>query len=192
MNGVPWRCVLIGGESLLIECARTLEQQGHAVVAVVSKAAAVCRWAVEREFRLLTDARELLDPALGPVDMLFSVTNLEVLPAEVIALPTRAAVNFHDGPLPAYAGLNTPVWALLNGEAEHGVTWHLMTREVDRGDVLVERGLPIADGETALTLNAKCFEAGIDSFEELVRGLGAGTLQPRPQTAPLQHYYRRR
>ncbi len=30
------------------------------------------------------------------------------------------AINFHDGPLPRYAGLNTPAWAIINGEAEHG------------------------------------------------------------------------
>ena len=35
---------------------------------------------------------------------------------EVLRLPRRMAINFHDGPLPRYAGLNTPVWALLNGE----------------------------------------------------------------------------
>ena len=73
----------------------------------------------------------------------------------MIALPTRAAINFHDGPLPEYAGLNTPVWALLNGETQHGVTWHLMTREVDRGDILAQRRFDLTDSETALTLNTR-------------------------------------
>ncbi len=31
-----WRCVLIGGESLLIQCAEILQQRGHTVAAVVS------------------------------------------------------------------------------------------------------------------------------------------------------------
>ena len=44
---------------------------------------------------------------------------------DVLALPAKGAINFHDGPLPQMAGLNTPVWALLNGEAEHGISWML-------------------------------------------------------------------
>ena len=129
-----WRCVLVGSESLLIQCAQTLEQQGHQVVAVVSARAAVRKWATERGVRLFRDAKSL--PAatdLLPFDYLFSITNLSVLPEEVIALPTRGAINFHDGPLPEYAGLNTPVWALLHGQAGHGVTWHTMTASVDGG-----------------------------------------------------------
>ena len=107
-------------------------------------------------------------------------------------MPTAAAINFHDGPLPAYAGLNTPVWALLNGESRHGVTWHLMTRRVDEGDIVARREFELADNETALTLNAKCFEAAIDSFEEVLQRIAGGRLGGQAQTAALQRYYRRK
>ena len=120
MNSNPWRCVLIGGESLLIQCAQILEQRGHHVVAVVTTSASIRKWAAERGIRVLSEARLLLQAEdLRPFDYLFSVTNQSVLADEVIALPTRGAINFHDGPLPEYAGLNTPVWALLNGERRH-------------------------------------------------------------------------
>ena len=46
--------------------------------------------------------------------------------AASLELARQGAVNFHDGPLPAYAGLNAPVWAILNREATHGITWHLI------------------------------------------------------------------
>ena len=188
-----WLCVLAGGESLLIECAGALMRQGHRIAAVVTRAPAVQRWAAQQGIRTVPDVRALLAASdLQPFDYLFSITHLSVLPAAAIALPTRAAINFHDGPLPEYAGLNTPVWALLNGEAQHGVTWHLMTAEVDRGDILVERRFDLAEGETELTLNTRCFEAGIESFELLVRGLAEGTLVARSQTTAAQRYYRRR
>ena len=36
---ISWRTVLVGSESLLIQCGQVLEQAGHHVVAVVSTAA---------------------------------------------------------------------------------------------------------------------------------------------------------
>jgi natural product biosynthesis luciferase-like monooxygenase protein len=194
MPATPERqVVLIGGESLLIECAQTLQGAGFGIAAVVSRAAAVRRWAASQKLVLFSQPSQLLSAeAPRGFGYLFSITNLDVLAPEVIALPTRAAINFHDGPLPEYAGLNTPVWALLNGEAQHGITWHLMTREVDRGDILAQRRFDLADNETALTLNTRCFEAAIESFEQVARGLIDGTLVPRAQASAPQRLYKRK
>ena len=183
----------MGSESLLVQCAQTLEQHGHQVVAVVTTRPSIRKWATERGVRVLPDSQALLLARdLLPFDYLFSVTNLAVLSDEVIALPARGAINFHDGPLPEYAGLNTPVWALLNDERSHGITWHMMTAKVDRGDVLAERRFEIADNETALTLNTKCYAAGIEGFEALVAGLAAGGLKPQPQGSEVLKYFGRK
>jgi len=187
------QAVLIGGESLLIECAQTLRLAGFGITAVVSRAPAVRRWAASQKLTLFSDPSQLLSAeAPRGFAYLFSITNLEVLAPEVIALPTRAAINFHDGPLPEYAGLNTPVWALLNGEPQHGITWHLMTRQVDRGDILAQRRFDLADDESALTLNTRCFEAAIESFEQVARGLLDATLVPRVQPSAPQRLYKRK
>ena len=187
-----WRCVLVGSESLLVECASILELKGHQLAAVVTSRPVLHQWAAKKGVRVFTDSRALLAATdLGAFDYLFSITHLEVLSAQTLALPQRAAINFHDGPLPEYAGLNTPVWAIVNGERKHGITWHLMTARVDAGDILVERRFDLAADETALTLNTRCFEAGIDSFGELIDGLANGTIEPRPQLGAPHHLYRR-
>jgi natural product biosynthesis luciferase-like monooxygenase protein len=189
----PMRAAFIGDESLLIQCAQTLEQSGHVIAAVVSRRPAIQRWASQQGVRVLHDARQLCEsPDLQPLDYVFSVTNLSVLPSEVIALARVAAINFHDGPLPEYAGLNTPVWALLNGEREYGITWHLMTDKVDQGAILAQRRFAIDENETALSLNTKCFEAGIAGFEELLPHVAAGDFPARAQTTPPQRYFRRK
>ncbi len=187
------QAVLIGGEALLIECARTLVTQGFGIVAVVSSQATIQRWAKTQGLPCFEKPADLhrADAPRG-FGWLFCITHLEVIAPEVLALATHGAVNFHDGPLPEYAGLNTPVWSLLNGEAEHGVTWHLMTDRVDRGDILAQRRFGLAADETALTLNTRCFEAGIESFEQVARGLAAGTLVARAQATPPQRLYRRK
>jgi folate-dependent phosphoribosylglycinamide formyltransferase PurN len=160
----PFSCYLIGETSLPASCGEILLQGGHAVLGVVSSDADVVRWARERDVPCLepdADLTELL--AREPFDHLFSVNNLRMLPAGVVSAPRVSAINFHDGPLPEYAGLNTPVWALLRGEREYGVGWHVMTTGVDEGEVLEREPVDIAADETALTLNTKCYEAAIRS-----------------------------
>ncbi len=187
-----WRCVLIGAESLLIQCARNLLEAGHCVLAIVTRAEPVRRWASEEGIRVLRSVDDLLtSDDLGGFDYLFSITHLEVLPSAIIRLPQSAAINFHDALLPDYAGLNAPVWALLNGETEHGITWHLMTEKVDRGAILLQQRFLISPEETALSLNAKCFEAGVESFARLIQGLAQGCLIPRPQMQPSLYFYAR-
>jgi natural product biosynthesis luciferase-like monooxygenase protein len=122
-----------------------------------------------------------------PFDYLFSIGNFQILKAEVLRAPRRLAINFHDSPLQRYRGLHTTTWALLNGETRHGVTWHVMTDEIDAGEVLEEEPIEISSRETSFTLNAKCFEAGLKSFTRLVGLLeDADVRPPRPtQRGPL-------
>lgn len=190
MNASP-SCVLIGAESLLIQCGESALRAGWRVAAVVTDRAAVRQWAMKQKLPVFADA-DKLRAEIGEVDYLFSITNLSVLPASVLSLARRAAINFHDGPLPGYAGLNTPAWAILNGEAMHGITWHLMTDLIDRGQILAERAIVLDPEETALTLNAKCFAAGMETFEELVGQIARSSLCPTPQPTRVGRYYGRR
>ena len=185
-------CVLIGAESLLIECGVMLLERGHRISAIVSEQSSVRNWAAERGIRVLASPAELPSADIAPFDILFSITNMSVLEADVLALPRRAAINFHDGPLPEYAGLNTPVQALLNGEQRHAITWHLMTEQVDGGDILVERAFAIDPDETAFSINTKCFGAAIESFTEVLHRIAEERIEGSPQAARSGRYYRKR
>ena len=175
-----FRCVLVGGESLLIQCAESLLQAGHQVDAVISENERILEWAQEKEIKAHKEIKGVTSE-LPAVDYLFSIANLYYLPKALIEFPRLGAINFHDGPLPRYAGLNTPNWALINQEKTHGITWHVMTDEVDAGDILKQRIIDVADNETAFTLNAKCYDAAFQCFEELVSELAAGTETRRAQ-----------
>jgi natural product biosynthesis luciferase-like monooxygenase protein len=185
------RCALIGSEPLLIECAAMLLERGHAVAGIVTDRPAIRDWGAARGIRVLDDMAGLKGAGIGKLDWLFSITNLRIVPADILALPTCAAINFHDGPLPAYAGLNTPVWALLNGEGRHGVTWHLMENQVDTGGVLAARSFDIDPGETALSLNTKCFAAAIESFADLIDDLAAHPVPAAARAGTPVRYYGR-
>ncbi|HBM59542.1 MAG TPA: peptide synthetase [Citreicella sp.] len=180
--------VLIGNESLLVQCAEKLLAAGNRIAAVVTRNRDVAAWAAGRGLDVQPPGRDLAQRLVAPFDWLLSISNLDILPAEVLALPARGAVNFHDGPLPRHAGLNAPVWALIEGETRHGITWHMIEGGVDEGDLLVSRGFDITASDTALTLNTKAYEAAIDSFPELLLQLENG-LRRVPQDLTRRSYH---
>ncbi len=173
---------IIGEGTLLIQCADILLNRGHAVYGIVSENPAIKQWAQSVGIPVIAPRpRESVITALSekPFDYLFSIANLSIIPAEVLRLSGKTAINFHDGPLPRYSGLNATNWALLNQETTHGITWHTMMGTVDSGDILKQQLIEIAPGETAFTLNTKTYEAAIATFPELVDELAEGRTQPR-------------
>ncbi len=177
MSKGHFSCFVIGTESLLLSCAETLRETGQQILGVISDEPSIVAWCTERGVRVISGKGDYT-PILAeqPFDYLLSITNLTIIPAAALKLPRRGAVNFHDGPLPRFGGLYAPAWALMAGEKEYGITWHAMTDAVDEGDIVLQRRFPVDAGETSLSLNTKCFQAGIESFPELVDILaGAGT-----------------
>ncbi|MFF8322863.1 amino acid adenylation domain-containing protein [Streptomyces bobili] len=192
MTAEPFSCVVIGEETLLVECTRLLVARGHTVAAVVSPSAELLDWAEGEGLPAVPFGADLAE-RLTPLrfDYLFSIANLRMLPEEVLALPTRLPVNFHDGPLPRHAGLFATSWAILDGDKQHGVTWHVMNLEADTGDVLKRRAVPVDPAATVHDLDVACFEAGVESFAELVDELAGGTATRTPQDLGLRTYHGR-
>lgn len=177
-------CIIIGNQSLLTQCGEMWLARGYTIGAIVTRADDIRAWATDKGIAV-THPGPGLAGRLGSegCDWLLSVANLSLVSDDVLALATKGAVNFHDGPLPRYAGLNAPVWAILNGETRHGITWHMIEGAVDEGGIVEQRLFDIAPDETALTLNAKCFAAAIDSFDAVIDQLATG--QPALQAQDL-------
>ena len=186
----PLATLLMGDESLTIACGDMLLAGGHQIAAVVTRDAAVRDWATGQGLVVHPDTVSLLDMPVE-ADWLLSIANLRLIPDAVLSLPRRGAINFHDGPLPRYAGLNTPAWAIINGETRHGVSWHLIESGVDTGELLAQRPVEIAEDETAFSLNSKCYAAGMESFSEVLAQLESGELTTTPQDLSQRGYFAR-
>jgi natural product biosynthesis luciferase-like monooxygenase protein len=177
--------LLIGNESLTAECGNRWLERGHVLAGVVTREPRVADWAAGKGLRVVPSGEPVA------VDWVLSVANLSLVPDAVLAAARQGGVNFHDGPLPGYAGLNAPVWALLQGERSLGVTWHLMTAGIDEGEVLARRSFEIEAEDTAFTLNARCFSAALDSFDEVMAAMEAGGQPRQPQGEGARHVWRR-
>ena len=170
----PFSCVLVGNESLLVECAKLLLGRGHGIATVASRNPDVIAWAEGAGIPVVAPGKGVEGRIAGGFDWLLSIANLTVLPEALIARARIGAVNFHDGPLPERAGLNAPVWALLNGEKLHGITWHRIEGGIDEGRILEATAFEISPEDTAFSLNARAYAAAIETFPALISALERG------------------
>jgi UDP-4-amino-4-deoxy-L-arabinose formyltransferase/UDP-glucuronic acid dehydrogenase (UDP-4-keto-hexauronic acid decarboxylating) len=123
------------------------------------------------------------------VDLLLNVHALYVLPEAVVTAPRIGSFNLHPGPLPRYAGLNAPSWAIYNGEQIHGVTVHWMDGGIDTGPLVYESGLLIEEDDTGLTPTAKCVRAGLPLIHDLLQAAAMDIVPRRPQPDGPRRYY---
>ena len=185
-NSQTFSCAILGEQSLVIPCAEALQQGGHEIRALVTNAVTIKEWAAEHGVLVVAGAEVIAD---RPVDYVFSIANPAALTPEVLAHARRGGINFHDAPLPEYAGVHAPVWALIRGATKYGITWHAVSDGTNEGHILKQVTFEISEDETSLTLNSKCYEAAIHSFRELVSELAAGTIRPQPQPLARRHYF---
>jgi len=189
---MPTRAIVIGETTLAAQCAQLLRTCGHSVEAAFSQGTApLKRWADSSAIPHFTDIADLTGFAsILTVDYLFSIVNYSVLPSALLGFPCLC-INYHDGPLPLYAGLYATSWAIINGETRHGITWHVMIDRIDAGDILKQTAVPITGTETVHSLNVKCHVAAFRTFAVLVRELDTQTVARTPQDLTRRTYYGR-
>ena len=185
-----FRSFLIGETNLLAQCGELLLERGHTISGVIASNTSVQKWAAAKAIACiptLARAEEMMRE--HDFDYLFSIGNLRMIHEDILTLPGKQAINFHDGPLPRYAGVNATAWAIMNGEKSHGVTWHVMTAHPDEGLLLKQRAVAVNSDETTFSLNMKCFEAGIISFKELIEDLTEGRIRTLRQDPSDRSYF---
>lgn len=125
-------CYIISETSLGLQCAIEIVKEGHKLLGIISTHDETCSWAKKNNIPSIASIIEFekLNP-YKEFDYLFSIVNSQILPVSVLQFPRVCAINYHDSPLPKYAGVNAISWAILNQEKTHGITWHKMTEQVD-------------------------------------------------------------
>ncbi|MGA8491645.1 MAG: methionyl-tRNA formyltransferase [Terriglobales bacterium] len=104
-----------------------------------------------------------------------------IIPQWMVDLPPLGNINLHASLLPKYRGAAPIQWAIARGESVTGVTTMRIDAGLDTGDVLLQKEVPIDPADTAETLAPRLAAIGADLTVETLRGLQAGTIEPRPQ-----------
>jgi methionyl-tRNA formyltransferase len=103
------------------------------------------------------------------------------LPQLVWNMPAMGTINVHASLLPQYRGAAPINWAVINGEAETGVTTFRLKHEIDTGDILLQERIYIGENESAGELHDRLKELGAGVLVKTVKGLADGTLNETPQ-----------
>jgi methionyl-tRNA formyltransferase len=195
------RVLLVAEEAAGVQTVRLLADSPHQVVAVMtggvgSEGATVAGVASRLGYRLWP-AQQVKEKGFAEtvrgegVDLLLNVHALNVIPADVVAAPRIGSFNLHPGPLPRYAGLNAPSWAIYHGEQTHAVTLHWMDGGIDTGLIAYLAELPVDSDDTGLTLSAKCVRSGLPLLQKLLEAAVKGTIPRGSQPDGVRRYYGR-
>ena len=118
--------------------------------------------------------------ALAP-DLIVVVAYGCILPQSVLDIPKYGCINLHVSLLPKYRGSAPVQWAVLNGDAETGVSIMQMDAGLDTGDVLVCEKIAIGPEETSGALFDRVTALGARLLCETLPRIEAGALTPTPQ-----------
>ncbi|MGH2399985.1 MAG: methionyl-tRNA formyltransferase [bacterium] len=143
-------------------------------------------FARERGLRVLQPARLRSGDVVATLrdlapDVIVTVAYGKIIPKDILDLPPRGAVNVHPSLLPKYRGAS-PIQAVLrDGGRETGVTIMYQSMELDAGDIILQRRVPIDPSDTAHTLEEKLAQAGAEALVEALGLIREGRAPRRPQ-----------
>ena len=104
-----------------------------------------------------------------------------ILPKVILDLPPRGCLNVHSSLLPQYRGAAPIQWALINGDAETGVTIMLMDEGMDTGPILSQEKVTIEPEDTAKELSDRLAHVGGELLLETLRRWEGQEISPRRQ-----------
>lgn len=114
------------------------------------------------------------------------------IPPHIFALPGEGTLNVHDSLLPAYAGFAPLNWAVINGEKEVGVTTHMMDGDLDAGEIVMQRAVPVEPGDTATDLFYKTLEIFGPITVESLALVASGERNFKPQDRSRASFFHKR
>ncbi|WP_020404143.1 methionyl-tRNA formyltransferase [Gracilimonas tropica] len=167
--------LLTANEAAGLYALRILKSSEHNISGIVTPKSNVAMYRLAKDDSFAMFQPDVLqDPGFtfwmrrNKVDVLLNVHLSELIHPEIIEAVNFGAFNLHPGPLPEYAGLNVPSWAIYNGENTHAVTLHWITGRIDTGPIAYKSVVRITPNDTGLTLANRCTMEGMDLITEFL------------------------
>lgn len=165
---------------------RTVKEKG--VVAVVTQRpkpagrkkhveySPVDKWGYKRSIPVFYDFAALPEADLGVV-----AAYGKIIPKNVISHFKHGILNIHPSLLPRYRGASPTQAAIINGDAETGVTIIKMDEMMDHGPIVSKFTEKIREADNNEELRSRLFERSAQFLVELIPGYLAGKIKPKEQ-----------
>ena len=122
--------------------------------------------------------------SLAP-DLLVVAAYGQILSPALLQISRLGAINVHASLLPKYRGASPVAYAILNGDAETGVSIIQVLPQLDAGPILAVVRTPVAPQDTAGSLEERLARLAVDALPGVIDQFAAGALHPLPQTEAL-------
>lgn len=181
---VPSLRVLIEREDTLVGVVTQPDQPAGRGMAFRPTAVKVC--ALEHDIPVFQPTKLRTPEVLERLrswqpDLLVIAAYGKLLPKSLLDLPPRGCINVHASLLPKYRGAAPIQWAIANGETQTGVTIMQVVQQMDAGDILLQKAIPITDRETGGSLHDKLSVLGAEALDQALTLFKHGRLVARPQ-----------
>jgi methionyl-tRNA formyltransferase len=193
----------LGSGAFGLPALEAVARSAHQFVGVVSQpdrpagrgrhfeATPVSKWAAEHHLPLLrpedVNAPEnLAQIAAWKADIILVIAFGQKLSAGLLGLARYGGINLHASLLPKYRGAAPVNWALINNDAQTGVTVLRINDVMDGGEILATTVTPMGPTETAGELHDRLAQLGAPLVVHVLDGLAAGTAHGVPQDAALR------
>lgn len=191
------RIVYMGTPDFAVESLRCLVEGGYNVVGVITmpdkpagrghklQFSPVKQYALDHGLPLLQPEKlkdeSFLENLRAWKADLQIVVAFRMLPQVVWNMPRLGTFNLHASLLPQYRGAAPINWAVMNGDAETGITTFFLKHEIDTGEVIQQVRVPIADTDNVGIVHDKLMLLGGRLVVETVDAILSGTVKSVPQ-----------
>jgi methionyl-tRNA formyltransferase len=187
----------MGTPQFAVEPLRAILHAGYNVIAIVTapdKPAGrgqKIHFSPVKEFALYNNIRILQPEKLKYPGFIAELENLHanlqlvvafrMLPEVVWQMPEFGTLNLHASLLPQYRGAAPINHAIINGETETGLTTFFIQKEIDTGNIILTRNLPILPSDDVGTLHDKLMIAGGEVVIETLKLIETGNFKVQSQ-----------
>lgn len=180
----PWRVVIVTRiPPVVAGFLAAVREVGHEPVALLTIRDVGARYGTEfttdallaqlpPELDVLMPARRAaVAPLLASVepDLVVCMGFPWKIPADALAVPALGWLNGHPSLLPRHRGPVPVAWAIRDGDAEIGITFHRMDAELDTGPIIAHAPIPLGEYVEPDELYGR---AGLVILQTLVEALG--------------------
>ena len=195
MTDRPLKLVLMGTGPFAFPIFRQIARSHHTILAVVTKPpvenpsrdkappeSPILSWARQAELPIVTPA-SINDPSAIEwltqlqADLLIVCDYGQILSKEALATASLGGINLHGSLLPRHRGAAPVQWSILAGDPQAGVSVIHMTTKLDAGPVLQQRQTPIQPDESAVELEARLSQLGVEPTMLAIETLALGDEQ---------------
>jgi methionyl-tRNA formyltransferase len=180
------RIVFIGTGEIGVPTLRAVHESGHEIVGVVTQpdkpvgrdqrieAPPIKKAALEMKMSILQPARmkdrqSIEDIRALQPDAIVVVAYGQILPRDVLEIPSVACLNVHASLLPRWRGAAPIQYAIAAGDRETGITIMYMDEGLDTGDALLQRKIDILPNETGGSLHDRLAQIAPDALLDALK-----------------------